>query len=78
MLACLLRADYKEGPWKARVKVVRAFVTPSADVKKKNMYLLQATLHVTHQPKDGMFKDQNLDVIPFMGYIKLANRNFEQ
>ncbi|PFH33545.1 hypothetical protein BESB_077620 [Besnoitia besnoiti] len=64
--------EYEDGPWQARVKVLRAFVSASADTKKKNIYVLQATLHVMRQPKDGMFKQQNLDVIPFMGYITIA------
>ncbi|CBZ51729.1 Chaperone protein dnaJ, related [Neospora caninum Liverpool] len=68
--------EYKEGPWQARVMVFRAFVSPSADSKKKNLFVLQATLKVTRTPKDGIFKQQNMDVIPFMGYIKINNKKY--
>ncbi|EPR63053.1 chaperone dnaJ, related protein [Toxoplasma gondii GAB2-2007-GAL-DOM2] len=69
--------DYKEGPWQARVMVHRAFVSPSADTKKKHLYVLQATLKVTRTPKEGIFKQQNMDVVPFMGYIKIDNNKYE-
>ncbi|KAL8455728.1 hypothetical protein Emag_000453 [Eimeria magna] len=64
--------QFKEGPWDIKVKVERAFLTPSNDRKQ---HLLHADLKVVKVPRVVTFVDGPQPTkMPFAGYIKLPSK----